>query len=39
VSTGLDGTPMSSYAHLPEQDRWALVHYIRSQFTREFKKS
>ncbi|MDE1045704.1 MAG: ethylbenzene dehydrogenase-related protein [Nitrospinaceae bacterium] len=39
VSTGLDGTPMSSYAHLPEQDRWALVHYIRSQFTREFKKA
>lgn len=39
VSTGLDGTPMGSYAHLPEQDRWALVHYIRSQFTREFKKA
>ena len=39
VSTGLDGTPMSSYAHLPEQDRWALVHYIRSQFTKEFKKA
>ena len=39
LSTGLDGTPMSSYAHLPEQDRWALVHYIRSQFTRELKKA
>ena len=30
--TGLDGTPMPSYAEsLPdEQDRWALVHYCRS---------
>lgn len=36
LSTGLDGTPMGSYAHLPEGDRWALVHYIRSRFTKEF---
>lgn len=30
--TGLDGTPMPSYApSLPQQsDRWALVHYVRS---------
>jgi len=39
LSTGLDGTPMSSYAHLPEEDRWALVQFIRSRFVREFKKA
>ena len=33
LSSGLDGTPMSSYSHLPEKDRWALVHYVRSHFT------
>ncbi len=38
LSTGLDGTPMSSYAHLPEEDRWALVHYIRSNFRKDFQK-
>ncbi|MGP0565801.1 MULTISPECIES: ethylbenzene dehydrogenase-related protein [unclassified Nitrospina] len=38
LSTGLDGTPMNSYAHLPEKDRWALVHFIRSKFTKEFEK-
>jgi hypothetical protein len=37
LSSGLDGTPMSSYAHLPENDRWALVHYIRSKFTKKFE--
>ena len=38
ISTGLDGTPMGSYAHLPEADRWALVHYIRSNFRKGFQK-
>ena len=38
LSTGLDGTPMESYAHLPTEDRWALVHYIRSKFTAKHKK-
>ena len=38
LSTGLDGTPMESYAHLPTEDRWALVHYIRSKFTTEHKE-
>ena len=38
LSTGLDGTPMNSYVHLPEMDRWALVHYIRSNFRKDFKK-
>jgi cytochrome c len=35
LSTGLDGTPMESYAHLPEQDRWDLTNFIRSRFTNE----
>ena len=31
LSTGMDGTPMPSYADtLPEEDRWALAHYVRS---------
>ena len=34
LSTGLDGTPMESYAHLPEADRWALAHFIRSRFSK-----
>lgn len=38
LSTGMDGTPMSSYAHLPEEDRWALVHYVRSNFRKGFQK-
>ena len=38
ISTGLDGTPMGSYAHLPEKDRWALVHYVRSNFRKDFQK-
>jgi len=38
ISTGLDGTPMNSYAHLPEEDRWALVHFVRSNFRKGFQK-
>lgn len=38
ISTGLDGTPMGSYAHLPETDRWALTHFIRSNFRKGFQK-
>ncbi len=39
ISTGLGGTPMSSYVHLPEEDRWALVHFIRSNFRTGFQKA
>ncbi len=39
LSTGLDGTPMRAYSDLPVDDRWALVHYIRSIFKRKFKKA
>lgn len=35
-STGLDGTPMPSYADsLGEEERWALAHYVKSLQTRE----
>ncbi len=35
-STGLDGTPMPSYADsFSEEDRWALAHYVRSLQTGE----
>ena len=39
ISSGLDGTPMRSYIDLPEEGRWALVHYIRSKFSKKFKKA
>lgn len=39
LSTGLDGTPMRSYANLPENDRWALVSYIQSIFSKPFKEA
>jgi len=38
LSTGLDGTPMGSFAHLPDKDRWALAHFVRSQFVKDFQK-
>ncbi len=38
ITAGLDGTPMGSYVHVPEEDRWALVHYIRSKSVKEFKQ-
>ena len=28
LSEGLPGTAMVSFAHLPEQDRWALAYYV-----------
>ncbi len=37
LTTGLDGTPMESFAHIPDEDRWALVHYIRSKFQQEYQ--
>jgi mono/diheme cytochrome c family protein len=30
VTTGVPGTSMASFAHLPAVDRWALVQHIRS---------
>ncbi|MGH9367467.1 MAG: ethylbenzene dehydrogenase-related protein [Thermoanaerobaculia bacterium] len=35
-TTGFDGTPMPSYAGaIPEEDRWAIVAYVRSLSTPE----
>ncbi len=39
ITAGLDGTPMGSYLHVPEKDRWALVHYIGSNLVKEFKEA
>ncbi len=30
IEQGLEGTSMSSFAHLPSQDRWALAFYVGS---------
>ena len=30
ISKGLSGTSMVAFGHLPLEDRWAVVHYIRS---------
>ena len=30
IQKGITGTTMASFQHLPIEDRWALVHYIRS---------
>ncbi len=30
ITKGLPGTLMVGYAHLPEETRWALAHYVKS---------
>jgi len=30
ISRGMPGSAMPSWGHLPEEERWALVHYIKS---------
>lgn len=30
ITKGLPGTAMVGYGHLPETDRWAIVHFIGS---------
>jgi mono/diheme cytochrome c family protein len=30
ISTGIPGTPMSSFGSLPPDDVWRLVHYVQS---------
>jgi mono/diheme cytochrome c family protein len=30
ISRGIPGSAMPSWSHLPEESRWALVHYIKS---------
>jgi mono/diheme cytochrome c family protein len=31
ISEGVLGTSMASFKHIPEADRWAMVHYIVSK--------
>ena len=37
ISRGMPGSAMPSWAHLPEETRWGLVHYIKSFSTRDLK--
>lgn len=32
LANGISGTSMASFAHLPEEDRWALTHLIREKW-------
>ncbi|MBI4486217.1 MAG: c-type cytochrome [Acidobacteria bacterium] len=34
ISRGMPGSAMPSWAHLPEQTRWGLVHYVKEFSTR-----
>jgi mono/diheme cytochrome c family protein len=35
ISRGMPGSAMPSWAHLPEETRWGLVHYLKSFSRRE----
>jgi mono/diheme cytochrome c family protein len=37
ISRGMPGSAMPSWAHLPEETRWGLVHYVKSFSTRPFE--
>ena len=30
ITNGLEGTAMTSYKHIPEDERWALAYYVHS---------
>ncbi len=32
LANGIEGTSMASYLHLPEEERWALTHYVIQEF-------
>ncbi len=32
LANGIEGTSMAAFAHLPEEDRWAMVHLIREEW-------
>ena len=36
ISRGMPGSAMPSWAHLPEDTRWALVHYVKTFSKRPF---
>jgi len=35
LTTGIDGTPMKSYNHLTDEERWNLVSYIEDEIKKE----
>ena len=37
ISRGMPGSSMPSWAHLPEETRWGLVHYVKSFSKQPFK--
>ena len=37
ISRGMPGSAMPSWAHLPEETRWGLVHYVKSLSKRPFE--
>jgi mono/diheme cytochrome c family protein len=37
ISRGMPGSAMPSWAHLPEETRWGLVHYVKSFSKRPLK--
>jgi len=39
ISDGPSIGPMPSYRNLPEQDRWALVHYVESVFKPDYRQA
>lgn len=39
LTTGIDGTPMKSYNHLTDEERWDLASYIETKINKEKFKS
>jgi len=37
ISRGIPGSAMPSWAHLPEKDRWGLVHHVKSLSTQPWE--
>lgn len=35
LATGLPGTVMAPFGHLPEEERWALTHYVLNTFVKK----
>ncbi len=35
LDNGIEGTAMAAYGHLPDEDLWALVHYVREELVLE----
>ncbi len=38
ITDGVPGTAMAPFGHLPEEDRWALVYYVKSFSDPELRK-